>query len=70
MAGAVLPYPTRGEAARRAAIGYFADYASNPLVRRVIGLVKTCETMTGGNDTARRAKARASSGGFPARCWS
>ena len=41
MAGSVLPYPTRGEAGRRAAIGYFADFASNPLVRRVIGLVKT-----------------------------
>lgn len=40
LAGSVLPYPTRGEASRRAAIGYFADYASNPLVRRVIALVK------------------------------
>lgn len=39
MAGAVLPYPTRGEASRRAAIGYFSGLASNPLVRRVIGLV-------------------------------
>ena len=39
MAGAVLPYPTRGEASRRAAIGYFAGFASNPLVRRVIGLM-------------------------------
>lgn len=39
MAGSVLPYPTRGEASRRAAIGYFSDFASNPLVRRVIGLV-------------------------------
>jgi len=39
LAGSVLPYPTRGEASRRAAIGFFADFASNPLVRRVIGLV-------------------------------
>lgn len=39
MAGAVLPYPTRGEASRRAAIGFFSGFASNPLVRRVIGLV-------------------------------
>ena len=40
MAGSVLPYPTRGEAGRRAAVGYFADFASNSLVRRVIGLIK------------------------------
>jgi len=39
MTGPVLPYPTRGEAGRRAAIEYFAGFASNPLVRRVIGLV-------------------------------
>ena len=41
MVGQVLPYPTRGEANRRAAITYFSDYASNPWVRRVIGVVKT-----------------------------
>lgn len=39
MAGLVLPYPTRGEAGKRAAIGYFSGLASNPLVRRVIGLI-------------------------------
>lgn len=39
IASAVLPYPTRGEASRRAAIGYFADFASNPLLRGVISLV-------------------------------
>ena len=39
MAGSVLPYPTRGEAGRRAAVSYFSGFASNPLVRRVIGLV-------------------------------
>ena len=36
MATPVLPYPTRGEAGRRAAVNYFQDFASNPLVRRVI----------------------------------
>ena len=41
MVGQVLPYPTRGEANRRAAITYYAAYASNPWVRRVIGVVKT-----------------------------
>ena len=41
IASSVLPYPTRGEASRRAAIGYFADFASNALARRVIGWVKT-----------------------------
>jgi pyruvate/2-oxoglutarate dehydrogenase complex dihydrolipoamide dehydrogenase (E3) component len=39
IASSVLPYPTRGEASRRAAIGYFADFASNSLVRSVIALV-------------------------------
>ncbi|MCA3562670.1 MAG: FAD-dependent oxidoreductase [Aestuariivirga sp.] len=39
LATSVLPYPTRGEASRRAAIGYFADFASNRLVRHVIGLM-------------------------------
>lgn len=39
MAGTVLPYPTRGEAGRRAAIGYFAGFASNPLLRRVLDLI-------------------------------
>ncbi len=41
MAGSVLPYPTRGEAARRAAMGYFAHLASNPLLRRVLAVVRT-----------------------------
>lgn len=39
LASSVLAYPTRGEASRRAAIGYFSGWASNPLVRRVIGTV-------------------------------
>ena len=41
MASAVLPYPTRGEAGRRAAINYFQDFASNRLLRGVIRLVST-----------------------------
>ena len=41
MATPVLPYPTRGEAGRRAAVNYFQDFASNRLVRSVINLVKT-----------------------------
>jgi pyruvate/2-oxoglutarate dehydrogenase complex dihydrolipoamide dehydrogenase (E3) component len=39
MATPVLPYPTRGEAGRRAALNYFQDFASNSLVRRVIWAV-------------------------------
>ncbi|WP_373505101.1 NAD(P)/FAD-dependent oxidoreductase [Aestuariivirga sp.] len=39
MVSPVAPYPTRGEASRRAAITYFADYASNPVVRRVIRVI-------------------------------
>ena len=39
MVSPVLPYPTRGEAGRRAAITYFTDFASNRLVRGVIRLV-------------------------------
>ena len=41
MTGTVLPYPTRGEAGRRAAINYFEDFASNWLVRSVIRIVGT-----------------------------
>jgi pyruvate/2-oxoglutarate dehydrogenase complex dihydrolipoamide dehydrogenase (E3) component len=39
MATAVLPYPTRGEAGRRAAMNYFSDFASNRGLRSVIWLV-------------------------------
>ncbi len=35
----IFPYPTRGEANRRAAIVHYAELASNPWLRRVIGLV-------------------------------
>lgn len=39
MASTVLPYPTRGEAGRRAAISYFSGLASNPLLRRVMDVI-------------------------------
>jgi pyruvate/2-oxoglutarate dehydrogenase complex dihydrolipoamide dehydrogenase (E3) component len=39
MASSVLPYPTRGEAGRRAAVNYFQDFASNRALRSVIWLV-------------------------------
>ena len=39
MVSPVLPYPTRGEASRRAAITYYAEYATNPWVRRAIRMV-------------------------------
>lgn len=35
----VLPYPTRGEAGKRAAMEYFADLASSPRVRNVIAFI-------------------------------
>lgn len=40
MISPVLPYPTRGEAGRRAALEYFSALASNPLLRAVIRVVK------------------------------
>jgi len=39
MLGPVLPYPTRGEAGKRAALEYFAGIASNSWVRDVITLI-------------------------------
>jgi pyruvate/2-oxoglutarate dehydrogenase complex dihydrolipoamide dehydrogenase (E3) component len=36
MAQVVVPYPTRGEAGKRAAMGFFALAAANPIVRRTI----------------------------------
>lgn len=36
MISPVLPYPTRGEAGKRAAVSYYAGLASNPLLRRII----------------------------------
>ena len=41
LANMVAPYPTLGEANRRAAVTAFSGLASNPWVRRVIGIVKT-----------------------------
>jgi pyruvate/2-oxoglutarate dehydrogenase complex dihydrolipoamide dehydrogenase (E3) component len=40
IAGMVLPYPTLGEAGKRAAITYYVGVAAKPLVRRVIGFLK------------------------------
>ncbi len=40
MISPVLPYPTRGEAGRRAALEYFSKLASNPLLRAVSRAVK------------------------------
>ena len=39
MISPVLPYPTRGEAGRRAAIEYYAGLASNPLIRRITRVI-------------------------------
>lgn len=39
IAGMVAPYPTLGEINRRVAVNYFAGFASNPWVRRVIRLL-------------------------------
>jgi pyruvate/2-oxoglutarate dehydrogenase complex dihydrolipoamide dehydrogenase (E3) component len=39
MIAPVLPYPTRGEAGKRAALTYYAGLASNPLIRRITRLI-------------------------------
>jgi pyruvate/2-oxoglutarate dehydrogenase complex dihydrolipoamide dehydrogenase (E3) component len=39
IAGMVAPYPTRGEANRRAAVNYYAGLATNPYVRKLIQLL-------------------------------
>jgi pyruvate/2-oxoglutarate dehydrogenase complex dihydrolipoamide dehydrogenase (E3) component len=41
MVAPVLPYPTRGEASRRAAITYYSGLTSNTLARSVIRIVST-----------------------------
>ena len=51
MATPVLPYPTRGEAGRRAAVNYFQDFASNRLVRGVIRADQHIEAMTTHDDS-------------------
>jgi pyruvate/2-oxoglutarate dehydrogenase complex dihydrolipoamide dehydrogenase (E3) component len=40
MANLVLPYPTRGEAGKRASVTYYAGLAQKPFVRRLIGALK------------------------------
>jgi pyruvate/2-oxoglutarate dehydrogenase complex dihydrolipoamide dehydrogenase (E3) component len=40
IASMVLPYPTLGEAGKRAAITYYAGVAAKPLLRRLLGLLK------------------------------
>ncbi len=40
IANVVLPYPTLGEAGKRAAVTYYAGLARKPLIRRVIGFLK------------------------------
>jgi pyruvate/2-oxoglutarate dehydrogenase complex dihydrolipoamide dehydrogenase (E3) component len=40
IAGMVLPYPTLGEAGKRAAITYYAGLAAKPLIRKLIGFLK------------------------------
>ncbi len=40
IASLVLPYPTLGEAGKRAAITYYAGLAAKPLTRRLIGFLK------------------------------
>ena len=40
IAGMVLPYPTLGEAGKRAAVTYYAELAKKPLIRRAIGFLK------------------------------
>jgi pyruvate/2-oxoglutarate dehydrogenase complex dihydrolipoamide dehydrogenase (E3) component len=40
IAGMVLPYPTLGEAGKRAAITYYAGVTAKPLVRKLIGFLK------------------------------
>lgn len=40
IAGAVLPYPTRAEAGKRAAIDFFTPGLTSPLLRRIITLLR------------------------------
>ena len=40
MATAVMPYPTRGEASKRAAMSYYEGFASNRFLRYVIGFLE------------------------------
>jgi hypothetical protein len=40
MTGVVLPYPTRAEAGKRAAIDFFTPGLTSPLLRRIISLLR------------------------------
>jgi len=40
LSGVVLPYPTRAEIGKRAALNYFLPQATNPLVQRIIRLLR------------------------------
>jgi pyruvate/2-oxoglutarate dehydrogenase complex dihydrolipoamide dehydrogenase (E3) component len=40
IANMVLPYPTFGEAGKRAAVTYYAGLAAKPLIRKLIGFLK------------------------------
>jgi pyruvate/2-oxoglutarate dehydrogenase complex dihydrolipoamide dehydrogenase (E3) component len=40
IASLVLPYPTLGEAGKRAAISYFAELPGKPWLRKLIGILK------------------------------
>ncbi len=40
IAGTVLPYPTYGEAGKRAAVSFYAKLAQKPLVRGLVGVLK------------------------------
>jgi pyruvate/2-oxoglutarate dehydrogenase complex dihydrolipoamide dehydrogenase (E3) component len=40
IASMVLPYPTLGEAGKRAAVTYYAGLAEKPMTRRIIGFLK------------------------------
>jgi len=39
LAAMVVPYPTLGEASRRASVNYFSGLATSPWVRRAIKLM-------------------------------
>jgi hypothetical protein len=39
LAKTVVPYPTLGDASRRAAVNYYARFATNPWARRVMDMV-------------------------------
>jgi pyruvate/2-oxoglutarate dehydrogenase complex dihydrolipoamide dehydrogenase (E3) component len=40
LAGVVAPYPTRGEAIKRAAVSYFAPFSQAPWVRQIVNLLR------------------------------